>query len=131
MYSNTACLTKSNVGQACWWMSSFLMVALNDSAIALSKQTPVCPTDGMIPLARASSRNSWLVTDSRVGMDHGLADGWSAAVDRHHESVGDEFGAHMPRDSPTDHHSRKSVHDRGQIRPPSPSSNMRIMCSST
>src|SRR5947209_17017966 len=37
------------------------MVALNDSAMALSKQIPVCLTDGMIPFANAKSRKSRLV----------------------------------------------------------------------
>src|SRR4029453_17365600 len=61
MYSNTALLTLPRVGQVCRWMSSFLMVALNDSAIALSKQMPVFPTDGIIPFASARFRNLWLV----------------------------------------------------------------------
>lgn len=43
----TACLVWSNVGQAGWWMSSFLMVALNDPTIALSK-----PSARIIPVSR-------------------------------------------------------------------------------
>ncbi len=39
-------------------MSSFLNVAFHDSAAALSKHIPVCPTDGMIPLLKHASRNA-------------------------------------------------------------------------
>lgn len=42
-------------------MSSLLMVALNDSTMALLKQIPVCPTERIIPFANARSRNPWLV----------------------------------------------------------------------
>ena len=46
------------VGHGRTWMSSFLMVAKNDSATALSKHIPVRPTDGRTPLLRQKSRNS-------------------------------------------------------------------------
>src|ERR1700716_1648078 len=42
-------------------MSSFFRVALKDSAAALSKQVPVFPTDGIMPLDRHRSRNEALV----------------------------------------------------------------------
>ncbi len=58
MYSKAACLTCARLFHACRWMSSFLNVAFHDSAAALSKQMPVCPTDGMIPLERQASRNA-------------------------------------------------------------------------
>src|SRR6266542_2657064 len=50
MYSNTAVRSLSIVGHGRMWMSSFLTVAKNDSATALSKHEPVRPTDGRTPL---------------------------------------------------------------------------------
>src|SRR5215468_2113012 len=53
MYSNTAVRSLSIVGHGRVWVSSFLRVAKNDSATALSKQIPVRPTEGRTPLSPA------------------------------------------------------------------------------
>src|SRR4051794_24213660 len=44
MYSATANLARVRVSKRCRWYISFFRVAKNDSAAALSQQTPVRPT---------------------------------------------------------------------------------------
>jgi len=76
-------------------VSSFLLVALSESGIALSKQVAACPTEGMTPSAKARSMN---VAGSRrpgAGRNVGPADLWTPALDGLLRRIRDEFGSHM------------------------------------
>jgi hypothetical protein len=97
------------------------MAALNDSAIALSKQIPVRPDRRDDPIRqREVPELAAGVLAAPVGMDNCLAFRRTPPPDRHRQRVGDQFGPHVPGDCPADDLPRIPVDDRGQIRPPRP-----------
>ena len=99
IHSNTAARASAWVAKCDQSTSSRLRLAQNDSAIALSYESPTVPIDWVIPNRRHSLpvvvRG---VLAAVVTVEHDTADPVSAAAltDGCFQGVGDELGAHVP-----------------------------------
>src|SRR5437879_1903208 len=102
MYSKTARFTCWRPVQTRRLMSSFLKVAFHDSAAALSKQLPVWPTDGMMPLSRQASRNFVPVYWLPRSVNDEFTLFRPAVPNSNFQGLDGEFFAHVVRDSPAD-----------------------------
>src|SRR3954449_5858759 len=120
MYSATANRARALVAKDCRWYISFFKAAKNDSAAALSQQTPVRPRLRRMPLLAVNASNSAEVyCVPLVGMENGVAVDM-AGIDRHLQRVGDQGGAHMAGQLPADDHPGSQVDHRGQVQPALP-----------